>query len=88
VIGLVAAKPVPVTATTVPLLPTFGVKAIDGVTVIAVWTVRPVFVSLKVSRYVPANKPVGTMNHVFFVYAFSPVFRTVVLPNWSAVPTV
>lgn len=86
VIALVAAKPVPVTVTTVPLLPTVGVKVSDGVTVIAVWTVRPVFVSCNVSRYVPENRPVGTTNHVSFVYASAPAFGIVRLPNWFAVP--
>ncbi len=40
-----------------------------------------------VNRYDPANRPVGTMNHVFFVYAFSPAFVTVIPPNWSTAPT-
>lgn len=84
----VAAKPVPVTAIVVPLMAVVGAIAIVGCTVIAVWTDRPVFASCKVSKYVPAKMPVGTMNHVVFVNAFSPVDGTVYPPNWLTPATV
>lgn len=81
--ALVAANPVPVTVTVVPLLPVVGETVIDGATEIVVCAVRPVFESVRVRRYVPANNPDGTMNHVSFVYAFAPVLETVIPPNWS-----
>lgn len=87
VIALDAANPVPDTVISVPLLPVVGVTAIAGPTVIAFWTDRPVFKSCKVSRYVPAKRPVGTMNQVVFENAFAPVTGTVISPNWSTPPT-
>lgn len=50
VTALSAANPVAVAVMVVPLLPVLGVTSIDGPTVIAVWTIRPVFESVMVSR--------------------------------------
>lgn len=81
VIALDAAKPVPDTVIVAPLLPVVGVIVIAGPTVIAVWALRPVFESIKVSRYVPANRLVGTRNVVVFVNALAPEAETEVEPN-------
>jgi hypothetical protein len=75
-----AAKPVPAIVTVVPLMPNAGVRVIAGCTVMAFWTDRPVFPSVNVSRYVPANNVVGTMNHVVDVNAPVPVLDIVVGP--------
>lgn len=79
--ALADANPVPVTVTFVPLIPAVGANLIVGVMVIACWTERPVFPSVRVNRYVPANRPVGTMNQVVVVKAFSPLTGTVVGPK-------
>lgn len=55
--------------------------SIDGPTVIAVCELRPVFESIRVSRYVPANRLGGTINDVFFANAVAPELGTVVGPN-------
>jgi hypothetical protein len=51
------------------------------VTVIADCTTKPVFESMRMSRYVPANRVVGTMNHVVLVNAPVPEADTVCEPN-------
>jgi hypothetical protein len=81
VIALDAANPVPDTAIVVPLLPVVGVRAIVGPTVIADWTLKPVFESVRVIRYVPAKRAVGTMNQVVLLNAFAPEAATVAEPN-------
>lgn len=50
VIALDAAKPVPETVMVWPLLPTVGVRVIDGPTVIVCIALRPVLESIRVSR--------------------------------------
>lgn len=82
-----AAKPVPATATVVPLAANVGVSVTLGSTVIAACAFRPVFESINVSRYVPAKRPVGTMNHVVVVYALAPSFTMPIGPNWFTVLT-
>ncbi len=81
VTALSAANPVAVAVMVVPLLPVLGVTSIDGPTVIAVWTIKPVFESVMVSRYVPAKMLGGTMNVVVVVNALAPFAVTVCGPN-------
>jgi hypothetical protein len=64
------------------LLAVIGDRPIEGVTEIACCTLRPVFASFKVSKYVPAKSVVGTMNHVVRVYALEPLLDIAVVPNW------
>ena len=77
VIALDAAKPVPETVMVWPLLPTVGVRVIDGPTVIVCIALRPVFESIRVSRYVPAKRLGGTMNVVVLENALAPEVGTV-----------
>jgi len=64
------------------LLPVVGETVIAGPTVIAAWTIRFVFASVMVSRYVPANRLVGITIVAVFVKALVPEAETVVLgPN-------
>jgi hypothetical protein len=81
VIALDAAKPVPETVMICPLLPTVGVRVIDGPTVIVWIALRPVFESMRVSRYVPAKRLGGTRNVVVLLNAFAPEAETVCEPN-------
>lgn len=81
VTALRAANPVPVTVIVVPLLPVAGVTSIDGPTVIAAWTIRFVFASIIVSKYVPAKRLAGTTNVVVVVNAAAPATPIVVGPN-------
>lgn len=85
---LLAANPVPATVIVEPLVAVVGVRVAAGVTEIAAWTLRPVFPSLKVSKYDPAKRPVGIMNHVVSEYALEPLLGTVTEPNCSTLFTV
>lgn len=76
--ALFDANPVAVTVMVAPLTSVVGVIVIDGVTVIACWIDRPVFKSETVSKYVPAKRLVGTMNHVVFVKSLFILMS----PNW------
>jgi len=72
VTALKAANPFPVTAIVVPLLPEVGDTVMAGPTVIAAWTIRFVFASVTVSRYVPAKRLVGITIVVVLTNAFAP----------------
>jgi hypothetical protein len=72
VTALNAANPFPVTAIVAPLLPVVGETVIAGPTVIAAWTIRFVFASVMVSRYVPAKRLVGITIVVVLTNAFAP----------------